>query len=89
MVSVRAFADSKGGPEQAKPNSQIPEGMDWEMWCGPAPLRPFNTKLHPGGWRNFLDYANGTMGDCPPRRTVGVTSALARPLSRWLRRRSR
>ena len=46
-----------------KPNSKPPESMDWEMWCGPAPLRPFNTKIHPGGWRNFLDYANGTMGD--------------------------
>jgi predicted dehydrogenase len=37
--------------------------MDWDLWCGPAPLRPFTTKLHPGGWRNFLDYANGTIGD--------------------------
>lgn len=60
---VRLFVDSKGGPEQPKPNSAIPKGMDWDMWCGPAPMRPFNTKLHPGGWRNFLDYANGTMGD--------------------------
>ena len=60
---VRCFADSKGGPEAAKPNSKVPETLDWDMWCGPAPLRPFNTKLHPGGWRNFLDYANGTMGD--------------------------
>lgn len=60
---VRLFADSKGGPEAPKPNSKVPQGMDWEMWCGPAPMRPFNTKLHPGGWRSFLDYANGTMGD--------------------------
>lgn len=60
---VRLFAHSKGGPEQPKPNSKAPDSLDWDMWCGPAPLRPFNTKLHPGGWRNFLDYANGTMGD--------------------------
>ncbi len=60
---VRAFVHSRGGFEQPKPNGQVPEGMDWDMWCGPAPLRPFNSKLHPGGWRNFLDYANGTMGD--------------------------
>lgn len=60
---VRLFAHSKGGPEQPKPNSAPPKEVDWEMWCGPAPVRPFNTKLHPGGWRNFLDYANGTMGD--------------------------
>jgi predicted dehydrogenase len=60
---VRLFAHSKGGPEVPKPNSKIPDGMDWDMWCGPAPVRPFNSKMHPGGWRNFLDYANGTMGD--------------------------
>ena len=60
---VRLFADSGGGPERPHPNSEPPEGMDWNRWCGPAPLRPFNTKIHPGGWRNFLDYANGTLGD--------------------------
>ena len=60
---VRCFAHSKGGKEEPKPNAAVPKGMDWEMWCGPAPMRPFNAKLHPGGWRNFLDYANGTMGD--------------------------
>lgn len=60
---VRLFAHSGGGHENPSPNSAPPKGMDWETWCGPAPLRPFNRKLHPGGWRNFLDYANGTLGD--------------------------
>jgi predicted dehydrogenase len=61
---VRLFAHSGGsGPERPAPNSPPPDGMDWDLWCGPAPLRPFNGKLHPGGWRQFLDYANGTIGD--------------------------
>jgi len=60
---VRLFAHSVGGREFPAPNSEPPDGMNWDLWCGPAPLRPFNTKLHPGGWRNFLDYANGTLGD--------------------------
>jgi len=60
---VRLFADSGGGREKPAPNSPPPEEMNWDLWCGPAPVRPFNGKLHPGGWRNFLDYANGTMGD--------------------------
>ncbi|HEX8916052.1 MAG TPA: Gfo/Idh/MocA family oxidoreductase [Humisphaera sp.] len=61
---VRLFAHGGGsGPERPSPNSPPPDGMDWDMWCGPAPLRPFNSKLHPGGWRSFLDYANGTIGD--------------------------
>jgi predicted dehydrogenase len=60
---VRLFAQSGGGREKPAPNGAPPEEMNWDMWCGPAPARPFNRKLHPGGWRNFLDYANGTMGD--------------------------
>ncbi len=61
---VRLFAHSAGGgPEKPTPNEPAPDGMDWNMWCGPAPLRPFSKKLHPGGWRNTLDFANGTLGD--------------------------
>ena len=60
---VRLFITGGAGPERPQPNSEPPENMDWNLWCGPAPLRPFNSKLHPGGWRNFLDYANGTLGD--------------------------
>lgn len=60
---VRMFAHGGGGPEQPSANSEPPKGLDWEMYCGPAPLRPFNRKIHPGGFRNFLDFANGTLGD--------------------------
>ncbi|MGB8166610.1 MAG: Gfo/Idh/MocA family oxidoreductase [Chthoniobacteraceae bacterium] len=60
---VRLFAHSGGGAEKPSMNEAAPDSMDWEMWCGPAPKRPFTKKLHPGGWRNFLDYANGTFGD--------------------------
>ncbi len=61
--SVRLFAHGGGGRENPSANSQPPDGMDWDLWCGPAPMRPFNSRIHPGGWRNFLDYANGTLGD--------------------------
>lgn len=60
---VRAFVHYGGGPEQPEKNTEPPKGLDWEMWCGPAPLRSFNKKIHPKGFRNFLDYANGTLGD--------------------------
>lgn len=60
---VRSFVHSRGGVELPNANSEVPEGLDWEMYCGPAPLRPFNRRIHPGGFRNFLDYANGTLGD--------------------------
>lgn len=60
---VRLFAHGGGGRERPQANSEAPDGMDWDLWCGPAPKRPFNQKLHPGGWRNFLDYGNGQLGD--------------------------
>lgn len=60
---VRMFVHGGGGQELPTANSEPPEGMDWDMYCGPAPLRPFNSKIHPGGFRNFLDFANGTLGD--------------------------
>lgn len=60
---VRCFVHYGGGRERPLPNSDVPAGLDWDMWCGPAPLRPFNTKIHPKGFRHFLDYANGQLGD--------------------------
>lgn len=60
---VRAFVHYGGGPGEITPDSEPPEGLDWDMWCGPAPLRPFNKRIHPRGFRQFLDYANGQIGD--------------------------
>ncbi len=60
---VRAFVHYGGGADTPTPNEEPPKGLDWDMWCGPAPLRPFNKKIHPKGFRDFLDYANGTLGD--------------------------
>jgi predicted dehydrogenase len=33
------------------------------MWTGPAPMRPYNQLVHPGSWRMFMEYGNGTLGD--------------------------
>ncbi|MCB1232014.1 MAG: Gfo/Idh/MocA family oxidoreductase [Verrucomicrobiae bacterium] len=60
---VRCFAHSAGGPEEPTPNEEPPEELDWDMYCGPAPLRPYCRRIHPGGFRNYLDFANGTLGD--------------------------
>jgi predicted dehydrogenase len=60
---VRLFANGGGNRELPQANSEPPDGMDWDFWCGPAALRPFNSKIHPGGWRHFLDYGNGQLGD--------------------------
>ncbi|MGH9344921.1 MAG: Gfo/Idh/MocA family protein, partial [Terriglobia bacterium] len=60
---IRAFVDYPGGPGQTTPDSDPPPGLDWDMWYGPAPYRHFNRAIHPKGFRQFLEYANGQLGD--------------------------
>ena len=62
---VRCFVHSGGlnKPEAPAKNVEPPKGMDWNLWLGPAPERPFTAKLHPGAWRNWLDFGNGQLGD--------------------------
>jgi predicted dehydrogenase len=60
---VRVFANASGRGGKLVPDSDPPPGMDWDLWLGPAPKRAFNSSIHPRGFRQFLDYANGTLGD--------------------------
>ena len=41
----------------------IPDFLDYEMWTGPAPMRPFDGIPHRRWWRAFMEYGNGIMGD--------------------------
>ncbi|HTU91602.1 MAG TPA: Gfo/Idh/MocA family oxidoreductase [Gemmataceae bacterium] len=50
---------AKGNPPDTKP----PEYLDYEMWTGPAPMRPYNEWVHPRRWRAFMEYGNGILGD--------------------------
>ena len=45
------------------PDSAPPEYLDFDMWTGPAPMRPYNRLMHPRGWRAFTEYSNGILGD--------------------------
>jgi len=45
------------------PISEPPAHLDWEMWTGPAPLRPYHEGIHPGSWRSYWEYGNGFVGD--------------------------
>lgn len=45
------------------PDIAPPENLDFEMWTGPAPMRPYNKLIHPRSWRAFMEYGNGIVGD--------------------------
>ncbi len=45
------------------PDTDPPSNLDYEMWTGPAPMRPYNKLVHPRAWRAFMEYGNGIVGD--------------------------
>lgn len=49
----------KGNP----PDIAVPDHLDYEMYAGPAPMVPYNEMIHPRGWRAFMEYGNGIVGD--------------------------
>lgn len=57
-----SFIDWKGAVPKV-PDSPVPEGVDYTMWLGPAPMRPFNKNHFHQSWRWFWEYAGGVMTD--------------------------
>lgn len=45
------------------PVQPVPDFLDYDLWSGPAPLRPYDGIPHRGWWRAFMEYGNGIMGD--------------------------
>ncbi len=41
----------------------VPEGLDWELFIGPSPMRPYNPTYHPFSWRAWYDFGSGALGD--------------------------
>jgi predicted dehydrogenase len=50
--------------ERPKESMPVPRSLDWDLWLGPAPARPFNEVYVPGPkWYRWWDFGNGTMSD--------------------------
>lgn len=52
------------------PEENMETGLDWNLWLGPAPVRPYNSVLSPRGvhshypaWRSYKEYGTGSVGD--------------------------
>ncbi|MDF1575376.1 MAG: Gfo/Idh/MocA family oxidoreductase [Bacteroidales bacterium] len=52
-----------GAGNMPVPDSEVPEGVDYDRWLGPAPQRPFNKNRFHGSWRMFRDYGGGLLSD--------------------------
>ena len=42
---------------------RVPGGLDWNLWVGPSPMRPYHRTYHPFGWRAWQDFGAGALGD--------------------------
>ncbi len=51
-----------GGATDVKPVMQVPEGLDWNFWLGPAPYVPYRGVVH-WNWRWIMDYSGGQLTD--------------------------
>jgi predicted dehydrogenase len=61
-INVWANFNYGVGPEIV-PDEPVPAGVDYDMWLGPAPKRPFNQNRFHGSWRHFWDYGGGMVSD--------------------------
>ena len=66
---VHVWTDRPGGrwytaaAARPKETPPVPSGLDWDLWLGPAPQRPYHSAYHPFKWRGWWDFGTGALGD--------------------------
>lgn len=67
IVTVKCYNMLGGRKWMPKPNTEVPKGLDWDAWLGPAPFVPYNPNIHDmedrGGWGNYWAYSGGVLAD--------------------------
>lgn len=67
IMHVKCFNMLGGSRWLPQPDQEIPGGLDWDKWLGPAPYRDYNPGIHNmeerGGWGNFWAYGGGALSD--------------------------
>ncbi len=57
------FAGGYPGQDRPTETPPVPEGLDWDLWLGPARYRPYHSCYLPGTWRRWWDFGSGALGD--------------------------
>jgi len=66
VKKVEAFTDRPIWPQGLTRPEQghwVPETLNWDLFIGPAPMRPYNAIYHPWNWRGWWDFGTGALGD--------------------------
>jgi predicted dehydrogenase len=67
---------SQRGIDRPKETPPVPETLDWDLWLGPAPERPYHPSYHPFSWRGWWDFGTGVLGDIGCHQLSPVFKAL-------------
>ena len=49
--------------DEVRRGQPVPETLNWDLWVGPAPFRPYHSTYHPGRWRSWTNFGTGVIGD--------------------------
>jgi len=66
VVEVHAWTDRPIWPQgidRPKDEPPVPKTLDWDLWLGPAPYRPYHPAYVPFKWRGWWDFGTGALGD--------------------------
>jgi hypothetical protein len=66
VKKVEAFTDRPIWPQglnRPTKGEWVPETLNWDLFIGPAPMRPYNSIYHPWNWRGWWDFGTGALGD--------------------------
>ncbi len=64
VKEVHCWCDEAWPPgDRPKYNPPVPKHLKWDLWLGPAQVRPYHPTYHPMGWRQWWEFGNGRIGD--------------------------
>jgi predicted dehydrogenase len=63
LVETYSYLGSEGWSAGTVPDAAVPGRLNYDLWTGPAPLLPFKAIMESRGWRAFMEYGNGPIGN--------------------------
>lgn len=82
--SNRYPAISPRGIRRPAETPAAPANLDWDLWLGPAPARPYHPSYHPFAWRGWWDFGTGVLGDIGCHQLSSVFKALKLGHPAWV-----
>jgi predicted dehydrogenase len=72
------------GVERSSDTPPVPTTLDWDLWLGPAPERPYHPDYVPFAWRGWWDFGSGGLGDMGIHNLAPIFSSLNLGAPSWV-----